>query len=153
LSQTPLQVNWIHHKDVERWLRRMKVGRTLNVCCGMSWVGDVRVDTDPNTNRTEAGDLFDLGFAPLSFDTVIVDPPFSYFSRFDWVNKCARIASKRLLLAADRTIVRLPRKDWSTSLYAFQSAQKMYLRLYYCFDRKNGFVDSRPAGWSASQHP
>jgi hypothetical protein len=143
LSLTVLKVNWVHHRDVERWLRRMKVGRTLNVCCGMSRVGDVRVDTDPNTNRTEEGDLFHLRFAPLSFDTVIVDPPFPYFSRFDWVNKCAKIARKRLLLAADRTIVRLPKRHWSTSLYAFQSGQNaMYLRLYYCFDRRNGFVDA-----------
>ena len=58
-----LQVNWIHNKAVERWLREMVVGSALNVCSGMSRVGDVRIDILPETNRTEAGDLFHLDFA------------------------------------------------------------------------------------------
>lgn len=133
-----LQVNWVHHPDVEKWLSKMAIGRTLNVCCGMSQVGEIRVDTDPNTKRTEEGDLFRLRFPARSFVTVICDPPFSYFNRFRWIVELADIADKRLLLAADRTIIRLPKEDWSTRLFAFQSAENgMYLRLYYCFDRLN----------------
>jgi 16S rRNA G966 N2-methylase RsmD len=136
--QIVLQANWIHNNDVERWLRRMAKGRTLNVCCGMSKVGDVRVDTDPKTNRTEAGDLFNLHFEPLSFDTVICDPPFRYYWKFDWINELALLARRRFLLSPNRSIVRLPRENWQTRLYAFQSQQNaMYLRLYYCFDRLN----------------
>ena len=97
-----------------------------------------RVDTDPSTSRTEAGDLFDLQFAPLSFDTVICDPPFAYYSRMDWVQNLARISRKRLLISPDRTIIRVNRTHWNTRLFAMQLTESaMYLRLYYCFDRIN----------------
>ncbi len=139
--QRVLQANWIHSPDVERWLQHMSVGSTLNVCCGSSRVGNVRVDIDPTANRTEEGDLFNLRFQPLAFDTVICDPPFSLFSRFDWINNLSKIARRRFLLAADRTIIRLPKSIWKTRLFAFQGVQStMYLRLYYCFDRANRFL-------------
>ena len=140
-----LQVNWIHPKPVEKWLRSMVIGTSLNVCCGKSFVGDVRVDVDRNTNRTEEGDLFKLRFPYLSFDTVICDPPFSYYNKFGWIRRLSYLARKRLLISPDRTIIRLPRSLWSSRLYAFQmqrSATASYLRLYYCFDRLNKSFDS-----------
>ena len=140
-----LQVNWIHNKTVEAWLRKMAVGRTLNVCCGMSRVGDVRIDIDVGTNRTEDGNLFNLTYPPLSFDTVICDPPFNYYNRFDWVKGLSLLAKKHLLLSVDRTIVRLPRRIWNVRLFAFQmqrSAHDSYLRLYYCWDRANEYLGS-----------
>ena len=139
-EQQILQVNWIHNKTVERWLRQMAIGDTLNVCCGMSRVGRVRIDIAEETNRTEEGDLFNLTYPSLSFDTVICDPPFSYFNRFDWITGLAKLARNRFILSADRTIIRLPRKDWRVRLFAFQmqrSAHDSYLRLYYVFDRLN----------------
>ncbi len=135
-----LQGNWIHNATVEAWLRKMKIGRTLNICSGMSQVGDVRLDVAEGTNRTAYGDLFNLDLEPLSFDTVICDPPFSYYNRFEWVGKLASIAKKRLLLSVDRTIVRLPRAAWTPRFFGFQmqkSATDSYLRIYYCFDRNN----------------
>ena len=99
-----LKANWIHPPNVEAWLGTMITGRTLNVCCGMSRVGDVRIDTDENTNRTEEGDLFDLHIAEASFDTVICDPPFAYYNTFEWCQKLASIARKRLILSVDRSM-------------------------------------------------
>lgn len=137
-----LQANWIHPSSVEKWLRSMVIGTSLNVCCGTSHVGDIRVDISPDTTRTEAGDLFNLRFPSQSFDTVICDPPFAFYNRFAWVNELGKIARRRLLLSPDRTVVRLPRKDWSTRIFAFQGTHDtMYLRLYYCYDRKNHHLE------------
>lgn len=36
------QVNWSWNKDVDKWLRKISIGRTLNFPCGMSKVGDVK---------------------------------------------------------------------------------------------------------------
>ena len=144
-QQQVLQVNWIHNHTVERWLREMAKGDVLNVCCGMSRVGRIRIDIAEGTNRTEAGDLFHLSFPSQSFDSVICDAPFSYFNRFDWIADLAKIARKRFILSADRTIIRLPRKDWRVRLFAFQmqrSAHDSYLRLYYVFDRLNGSLST-----------
>jgi hypothetical protein len=146
-----LQVNWIHTSTVEEWLQDMKIGRTLNMCCGMSKVGDVRIDRRPETNRTGGGDLFKLDYPPMSFDTVICDPPFEFYNKFDWILRLSDIARKRFLLSPDRTTVKL--RGWETSLYAF--TDRMYLRLYYCFDRRqsqlHGFgVDTMPEAISGT---
>jgi hypothetical protein len=47
-----LQANWIQLKEAERWLQSMIIGTSLNVCSGMSKVGDVRLDMEPKSNRT-----------------------------------------------------------------------------------------------------
>lgn len=141
MKQLALQANWIHPPDVERWLGKMAIGRTLNVCCGMSKVGEVRVDIDPNTNRTQMGDLFDLGFATRSFDTVICDPPFQYFNRFKWLLKLSDIADKRIIVSSDRTNLRktFPHPDWDLRLFVvgLDNFNTLMIRLYWVFDRKD----------------
>ena len=148
MKQLSLQANWIHSSDVERWLRKMAMGSTLNVCCGTSLIGDVRGDTSTETTRTEAGDVFNLRFPPLSFDTVICDPPFEYYNRFKWVWKLADIARKRFLISTSKNIIRLNPRVWHKELYAFEGGDQrrgtgtMFLRLYYCFDRANEYLGS-----------
>lgn len=139
-----LKANWIHTEEVEKWLQEIAIGRTLNVCCGMSKVGEVRVDIDPSSNRTEEGDMFNLRFEPRSFDTVICDPPFSYYNHFKWILKLADIADKRLLISSPPMMLKLSRKNWSRELYyASGNATRdhprgtLFLRLYWCFDRLN----------------
>ena len=138
-----LQARWVHPHKVERWLRRSCIGRTLNVCCGMSLVGDVRIDTDWRSNRTEAGDLFSLTFENQSFDTVICDPPFSYYNRFSWIAKIRDIARKRVLISSPATNIRMmfSRRNWNFALYAVGDHGSPMLRLYWCFDRCNGFIE------------
>ena len=135
-----LQANWIHPPHVESWLRQMSIGNTLNVCCGMSYVGNVRVDIDSNTNRTEPGDLFNLKFKPLSFDTVICDPPFEYYvsgdNRFRWMQKLGDLTKKRLMISVKGNSIYLGKKNWKRTLW-YSEDNKMFLRLYWVFDRIN----------------
>lgn len=140
-----LQANWIHPPHVENWLQKMALGRTLNVCSGMSRVGDVRVDIDPDTNRTDDGDLFDLNYRPLSFDTVICDPPFSYYvtgkNRFRWIGSLRKIARKRILLSSNQvnpTNFFHPQR-WDTQLFAL-IRHTPYVRFYWRFDRRDGML-------------
>lgn len=135
-----LQANWIHPRPVERWLEQMKIGRTLNVCCGMSKVGDVRVDIESKTNRTHYGDLFNLQFEHLSFDTVICDPPFDYYvtgeNRFRWIARIADLCRKRLILSMPALNFSLGRK-WARRLFYTDSQQFLFLRLFWVFDRRD----------------
>ena len=124
----------------------MVIGRSLNVCCGMSEVGDVRVDIDANTNRTQEGDLFNLKFPPLSFDTVICDPPFEYYvtgeNRFRWIQELARIARKRLMISVKANSIHVSQKGWIRSLWYVED-NKMFLRLYWVFDRRDHMLDEK----------
>ena len=105
----------------------------------MSKVGDTRIDTDPKTSRTEPGDLFQLTLEPGSFDTVICDPPFSYYSPKygqKWLLQLSHIAKKRLILSSGTIALNnlLPR--FKANLYALSDTKNRYfLRLYWTFDR------------------
>ena len=136
-----LQANWIHPKGVEVWLRKMAIGKTLNVCCGMSRVGEVRVDIDPKSNRTVEGDLFNLSFKAKSFDTVICDPPFSLYNKFRWIRKLTDLAICRLLLSTPNVSVRLPKRVWKRSLWYEDGHISGFLRTYWCFDRRNYMLE------------
>lgn len=64
-------------KEVEDYIKLKMTGYTLNVPCGKSLLGDVRLDIDPNLSMREAYDMFNkkLPYPSNFFDTVISDPP------------------------------------------------------------------------------
>jgi hypothetical protein len=64
-------------KEVEDFVRERIKGVSLNVPCGKSLLGDVRLDIDSNLSMREAYDMFSkkLPYPPNIFDTVISDPP------------------------------------------------------------------------------
>ena len=134
-----LEANWIHPPSVERWLRRMSIGDTLNICCGKSKVGDIRIDLDPNAERNFIGDLFHPPFRKFSFDTVICDPPYSYFNKWIWVFRISDLARKRFLIASPNISVNLSRY-WKRTFWFSDDHQHLWLRTYWCFDRKNEFI-------------
>ena len=81
----------IHSDYLEYWLEQFTLdGNTLNICSGDSLFGLVRVDIDPESNRTVDGDLFKISnqFKPESFKYVYCDPPFQFYTsgenRFRW---------------------------------------------------------------------
>lgn len=81
----------IHSDYLEYWLQLFTIdGEVLNVCSGDSLFGHVRIDIDPESNRTIDGDLFKIlqQFKPESFKYVYCDPPFPYYTsgenRFRW---------------------------------------------------------------------
>ena len=137
------QANWKHEDSVEEWLQEMSIGRTLNLCCGTSKVGDVRVDlSDDATGKNMKASIFDLPFRPQVFDTVIVDPPFEYWNRFKWFRSVSLLARKRVMASSGLTSVRLKESVWKRSLFYFDKPGTGFLRIYWVFDRTNSTVDS-----------
>ena len=57
---------------------------SLHVCCGKSRLGNVRLDLDPNSNRTQEGDMRKIPFPNDIFDVVFGDWPWklNYYQRF-----------------------------------------------------------------------
>lgn len=82
----------MHQDYFEYWLENfVKDGTCLNVCCGLSNTGQVRVDIAKYvkldgkkiaTSRTMEGDLFKIQeyFHEESFDYVYCDPPFPIYT-------------------------------------------------------------------------
>jgi len=91
-----LHPTWIWSKKLTRFIRSKCIGYTLHVCSGSSQLGDIRLDLYEKADIH--ADLEHLPFKPLSFDTCIIDPPFSYYKRMKWVTQFARIARRRIIM-------------------------------------------------------
>jgi hypothetical protein len=86
-------------ESIEDFLDTLLVGNSLHVCCGLSKLGNVRLDLDPNVNPDVIADAARLPFSDNSFDTVLCDPP--YNGKFQWnhdvLSELSRVASNRIV--------------------------------------------------------
>lgn len=125
--QKVFHTDWLHTDYMEYFLNNFtKDGSTLNVCCGTSMLGDVRIDNAATveieikkemvtvpTTRTMAGDLFDLSkFKDQEFDYVYCDPDFKYYTggsnRMKWQFELFRICKKALITRRPKVNINLP---------------------------------------------
>ena len=85
--------SWIWDGSVADFVRQRIHGYTLNVCAGMSDIGDVRVDLDPQDKTILRADMIDLPFDNETFDTVIQDPPWKigFYRRMKPFFECVRV--------------------------------------------------------------
>jgi len=130
------KINWSWNRKTDFWLLRHCIGRTLNVCCGRSKIGDLRIDIDPSLEPDMIGDVMDLPFRPGTFGTVICDPPFSLYNRFKWIYRLADLAERRLILSAPGGI--FPRiKGFKAEYMATIQRGNMFVRYWIIYTRKN----------------
>lgn len=86
--------SWIWDKKVNDFVRNKIKGYSLNICAGLSDVGDVKIDLDPKNKDVQMADMNKLPFKDNTFDTVISDPPWKigFFQRqrpfFEAVRVC-----------------------------------------------------------------
>lgn len=88
-----LQEVWIWPQKVTENIKPMINGNSINICCGLSELGDVKIDLEPQAAGAIKGDMNNLLFKDNSFDTVISDPPWkiNYFKRMRPFFECVRI--------------------------------------------------------------
>jgi hypothetical protein len=87
-------------EEVTDVLQSLLIPRSLHVCCGLSKLGDVRFDFNPEMNPDVVGDAADLSvFANEAFESVLCDPP--YNGKLQWnhdmLSELARVAAKRII--------------------------------------------------------
>lgn len=127
--------SWSWDEGTEEWIKGMLIGYSLHLCCGNSKIGDVRMDILKRLKPDIVGDLFHLPFRPLSFDTVLVDPPFNYYFKVGWCYTVSDLARKRVIFSTPTTILRLKPSVWDKKVYAIDDG-KMFMRIFQIFDRK-----------------
>ena len=93
-SRVILQQSWVWEKEVIDFFSERIEGHSLNVCCGLSELGDVRVDIDPKDFSVAKADMKDLPFDSNTFDTVFSDPPWKigFYDRFRPFFEMVRVA-------------------------------------------------------------
>ncbi len=96
VRQLEFRPAFMWEEEIEEFVKKKMKGYTLNVPCGNSELGDVRLDVDSNLSMRGAYDFFkdELDFPDNTFDTIISDPPWKigYYFRpklfFKLVEKC-----------------------------------------------------------------
>jgi hypothetical protein len=88
-----LSVCWVWDKSVNDFVRERVKGYSLNICAGLSPVGDVKLDLDPQKSDVGLGDMNKLAYADNTFDTVISDPPWKigFFQRMKPFSEAVRV--------------------------------------------------------------
>jgi ubiquinone/menaquinone biosynthesis C-methylase UbiE len=96
-ARTTLRKCWIWNKTVEDFVRCKVRGYSLNVCAGMSPIGDVKVDIEPQTGGVIKADMRNLPFEDNTFDTVVSDPPWKigFYQRMKPFFECVRVCKVR----------------------------------------------------------
>jgi len=84
---------WVWDKSVNEFVKERVKGYSLNCCAGLSPVGDVKIDLDPQKSNVNKGDMNKLDFPDNTFDTVISDPPWKigFFQRMTPFFECVRV--------------------------------------------------------------
>jgi len=85
-------------KEVEEFLKSKLLGTTLHICCGKSKLGNIKLDLYEPIIDIRA-DMARLPFSNMSFDTVLIDPP--YNSKFqimhDMLSELCRVSKQRII--------------------------------------------------------
>ena len=130
--------NWADSNDISRWLRReIFIGETLNLPCGGSPLGDVRVDIDPSVNPDIVADIENIPFEERSFDTVYCDPPYSYlaYDKNQFVLDLWDCAKERLILQSGTQRYHLPNAE--REIYLAERGGTMVYQVFQVFTRQN----------------
>jgi len=78
-----LQEAWVWPEKVENKIRSLLLGRSINICSGLSSLGDVKVDLEPRDPDVLKAEMENLPFDDETFDSVLSDPPWktNFFHR------------------------------------------------------------------------
>lgn len=90
-----LKESWVWNETVTKYINDLihPNANVLNVPCGKSKIGNVRLDMDQENNPTIIGDMNNLPFQDNTFDIVIQDPPWKigFYNRMKPFFECVRV--------------------------------------------------------------
>lgn len=115
----------VWEQEIEELIKSKIVGKSLNVCCGESKIGDVRVDIDPAMKPDIVADMNELPFEENSFDTVISDPVWklNYYKRMKPFFECVRVCKVGGRIIYNATWIPTSKCVELEEIYVRQSAQ------------------------------
>jgi hypothetical protein len=84
--------------EVEAYIASKLIPWSLHACCGLSQLGDVRVDLHEPTADRQC-DVTNLPYSDNQFKTVLCDPPYNGSFRWnhDMLKELSRVASQRII--------------------------------------------------------
>lgn len=132
---------WYVGKGIEKEIEKMFIGRTLCFPCGISKIGDVRVDLCEDVKPDVVADLLDFHgkFDKLGFDTVFCDPPFSFYTDnnigWKWIYNVTTLARQRVIFKTPKIKVPLKRSLWKKFYVIIEDSGGRSFQFLQVFDR------------------
>ena len=85
--------SWVWDKKVNEFVKTRIKGYSLNMCAGLSNVGEIKLDLDPQNKSVGMADMNKIPYPDNTFDTVISDPPWKigFFQRMKPFFECVRV--------------------------------------------------------------
>lgn len=111
--------------EVSEFVKSRITGHSLNVCCGTSPIGNVRVDIEPQAEGVLQADMNDLPFENGTFDSVVSDPVWklNYFKRMRPFFECVRVCKVGGLIIYNATWIPTSLAVDLEEIWVRQSAQ------------------------------
>jgi len=129
---------WVWSKSEEKLYEKLCVGSTLHLCSGYSDLGDCRVDINPDCKPDIIADIHYLPFKDLSFDTIIIDPPWYGPQKWmEWEQLCremVRVARKRIVMILGNLFYLLPKPFTLKEVYILKRISPQ-VKLIYVWER------------------
>lgn len=142
MSKKYFKAEWFWGRETDTWLKKLCIGYTLNFPCGLSQIGHVRADKDKNVKPDIVADIraFEFSFKEGQFDTVICDPPFSFWALdkvYKWMPAVAALAKKRLVFRCPLVHLKIPHKGWKREYYIRIKPSALVLDMFHVFTNPN----------------
>jgi len=135
---------WFWGRETDLWIKEKCIGYTLNFPCGLSQIGDVRVDLDKSVKPAIIADItkpFEH-FKRGEFETLICDPPFSFWALnkiYSWFPDIFKLAKKRCIFRAPLVKLTPPKqwRKWIREYYIVVFGKSMTLNMFHVFTNPN----------------
>jgi len=129
---------WYVGKGIEKKIRSLCIGETLNFPCGASRFGNIRADIYSEMRPDVIADLHNPPFKHLSFDTIVCDPPFPFYNDsrigLGWLYEAARLARKRIIYKSPKFNIKINYRIWKKH-YVILEDNRMSFSFLQIFDR------------------
>lgn len=127
-----------------KFLKGQAEGYIINFCCGRDPTGNVKVDIDKKMLRAQKkssldpaayviADIHFYPFRPGCCDTLIIDPPFSFYCRFRWILNIKELTRNKLIISHPCTNLKL--QGFRRELF-FINSKSLFLRLWWVYSRR-----------------
>lgn len=126
---------WSWPSDTEEWLEQKFKGLSvLNFPCGMSQVGTIRADIDPDVKPDIVCCLQYPPFKDGAVDVLITDPPYSMFNKFKWLFQLQYIPKRYLLLSTPNLTPNF--RHFTKRFYIAAKNNSLFIRIFVQYTRK-----------------
>lgn len=119
--------SWRWESTVEEYAKQHLIGYSLNVPCGQSEIGSVRLDIDPNMKPHAVYDMFKTGldYPDNTFDSIISDPPWKidYYHRAKLFFELVRVCKVNGIIIYNATWIPTSKMVEFIEVYTRQSAE------------------------------